>query len=58
MDSTGSTCLLEADARRDSTRLVVARPPEGVRRLLEVTDALDLLTLDDRQGATSSVNGR
>jgi hypothetical protein len=51
----GAICLalsgeLDADARarEDGSRLVVARPPGCVRRLLELTNLVGRLTIDDR----------
>lgn len=49
MDSTGVHMLLDADARarRDGGQLIVARPAHAVRRLLSLTETLDLLTIQD-----------
>jgi len=49
IDSTGIKLLLLADARSrgDSRRLVLRRPPDGVRRVLRITGVDDLLPYAD-----------
>jgi anti-sigma B factor antagonist len=53
LDSTGLHVLLAAAerARESGAQLVISQPSECVRRLLELTNTLDHVTIDDGQQA-------